>query len=301
VAAVAARDEARAGRFAARHGVARVHASYGALLDDPGIDAVYIPLPNGLHCEWTLRALEAGKHVLCEKPLASNAAEALRMADAARSAGRRLVEAFHWRYHPLAGRLREIVASGELGTVRHLEAELVIPLLLPRDIRWRLDLAGGATMDVGCYTIHMLRTLAGAEPEVVRARARSLRPGVDRWMRAEMRFADGRTGRITCALLGARVLRARARVVGSAGVLDVQNPLVPHLFHRLRVRTARGTRRERVAGRATYVHQLEAFVAAVRDGTPLPTDPADAVANMRVIDSVYDAAGLGRRVGSAAR
>jgi predicted dehydrogenase len=120
-------------------------------------------------------------------------------------------------------------------------------------------------------------------------------------MRAEMRFADGRTGRITCALLGARVLRARARVVGSAGVLDVQNPLVPHLFHRLRVRTARGTRRERVAGRATYVHQLEAFVAAVRDGTPLPTDPADAVANMRVIDSVYDAAGLGRRVGSAAR
>jgi predicted dehydrogenase len=295
VAAVAARDPARARRFAARHGVPRVHASYAALVDDPELDAVYNPLPNALHAAWTIRALEAGKHVLCEKPLASNAEEAERMAAAARACGRRLVEAFHWRYHPLAERLREIVAGGELGAVRHLETELVIPLLLPRDIRWRLDLAGGATMDVGCYTVHMLRTLAGAEPEVVSAQARELRPGVDRWMRAEMRFADGRTGRITCALLSARVLRTRARVVGEAGALEVTNPLAPHLFHRLRVRGTRGVRRERVDGRSTYRHQLEAFAAAVRDGTPLPTDPDDAVANMRVIDAVYDAAGLPRR------
>ncbi|MDX1649278.1 MAG: Gfo/Idh/MocA family oxidoreductase [Myxococcota bacterium] len=295
VVAVAARDPDRARRFATRHGVPRVHGSYAALLADPEVDAVYNPLPNALHAEWTVRALEAGKHVLCEKPLASNAAEAARMADAARAAGRRLVEAFHWRYHPLAARMLAIVAGGELGPVRHLETELVIPLVLPRDIRWRLDLAGGATMDVGCYTIHMLRSLAGAEPEVVSARARELGAGVDRTMDAELRFADGRTGRIRCGLLSARIFRARARVVGERATLEVTNPLAPHFFHRLRVRSTAGARRERVPGRATYVHQLEAFVDAVRAGTPLPTDPADAVANMRVIDAVYDAAGLARR------
>lgn len=295
VVAVAARDPVRARAFAERHHIPRIHEGYEALLADPEVDAVYNPLPNALHADWTIRALEAGKHVLCEKPLASNAAEAERMAAAARGAERRLVEAFHWRYHPLAARLLEILASGELGRVRHLETELAIPFLLPRDIRWRLDLAGGATMDVGCYTIHMLRTLAGAEPRVLRARARELRPGVDRAMEADLAFEDGRTGRIRCALLSARVLRTRARVEADGGRLDVWNPLAPHFFHRLRVRTSAGRRSERVAGRATYVHQLEAFVRAVREGSPLPTDPEDAVANMRVVDAVYDAAGLARR------
>ena len=167
VAAVAARDEARAARFADKHGIARVHPSYAALLADPEPDAIYNPLPNSLHCEWTLRALEAGKHVLCEKPLASNAEEAERMAKAATNAGRVLVEAFHWRYHPLADRMREIVTSGELGPIRHVEASFCVPMIRRGDIRYRWDLGGGATMDLGCYAINMVRTLAGAEPEVV--------------------------------------------------------------------------------------------------------------------------------------
>jgi predicted dehydrogenase len=292
VLAVAARDEGRARRFAARHGIARVHAGYAELLADPELDAVYNPLPNGLHCEWTIRALEAGKHVLCEKPLAANADEARRMVLAAEKAGRVLVEAFHWRYHPLAERMKSVVASGVLGRVRHVEASFCIPLPFPGDIRYRFDLAGGATMDAGCYPVSIVRYLAGAEPEVVSATARLASPEVDRWMRAELRFEDGRSGRITCSLFSSSLLRLEARVVGDAGEMRVLNPIAPHFFHRLRVRTQAGRSTERVAGEATYTHQLRAFARAVQQGERVPTDGAHGVANMTVIDAIYRKAGL---------
>ena len=293
--AVAARDPERARRFAAKHGITRAHDSYDALLSDPGIDAIYNPLPNGLHCAWTIRALEAGKHVLCEKPIAANADEAAQMAEAARRTGRKLVEAFHWRYHPLAARMLEVIASGELGAIRDVETRFCIPLPMPNDIRYRIELAGGATMDTGCYAIHALRTLAGAEPEVVSARARLLRPEIDRAMAAEMRFADGRTGRMSCALLSARLFAISATVRGDRGEMRVFNFVAPQFYHRLTVRTPTGTRRERVAGDASYVHQLRAFVDHVRRDAAVPTGPDDAIANMRVIDAVYDRAGLRRR------
>jgi predicted dehydrogenase len=292
IVAVAARDAARAARFATRQGIPRVHESYAALIADPEIDAIYNPLPNGLHGEWTMRALREGKHVLCEKPMAANAAEAERMAQVAQETGRLLVEAFHYRYHPLAARMKEIVTGGSLGTVQHLEAHFCIPLIRPGDIRFRLDLAGGATMDVGCYTISMLRFLAGAEPEVVSAEARLSSPQVDRCMKADLRFADGRTARLHCSLFSSALLRVSARARGDQGEMVVTNPLAPQFYHSLKLRTAQGTRKERVAGKATYTHQLEAFVRLVRDGTPMPTDALDAVANMRVIDAVYAKAGL---------
>jgi predicted dehydrogenase len=296
---VAARDEARARKFAAKHGISHVHRSYDALLADPDIDAIYNPLPNGLHCEWTVRALEAGKHVLCEKPMASNAEEAERMADVARREGRVLAEAFHWRYHPLSIRALEIARSGELGKLRHVEATMCIPLPFPKDIRYRFDLAGGATMDTGCYAINMVRTLAAAEPEVVSAVARRSAPQVDRWMRAELAFADGMTGRITCSLFSSTLLKISARVVGERGELRFFNPIAPHLFGRLSVKTPTATRRERVAGDSTYTHQLRAFAAWVAGGPAMPSDPADAVRNMRVIDAVYQAAGMRGRGESA--
>jgi predicted dehydrogenase len=296
VLAVAARDPARAVRFAARHRVRRVHGSYDALLADPEVEAVYNPLPNSLHAEWTIRALEAGKHVLCEKPFAADVAEAEAMAAAAARTGRVLVEAFHYRYHPLFARVRKIIESGEIGDVRHLEAYFCIPLLLPGDIRYRAELAGGALMDVGCYTVHLLRHLAGAEPEVVDAQARWTRGGVDRCMQARLRFADGRTARLGCSLFSSWLLRAGAGVVGSAGRIDVVNPIAPQLYHRLRVRTPAGTRREHVAGGTSYECQLRAFVGAVREGTPVPTGPADAIANMRLIEAIYAAAGRSRPV-----
>jgi len=295
VSAVAARDPERARAFAARHRVPQVRDSYDALIDDPELDAIYNPLPNSLHCEWTIRALRAGKHVLCEKPMASNAEEAERMAAAAQESGRVLMEAFHWRYHPLAARMKEILASGDLGEIRHLEAHLCIPLPFPRDIRYRWDLAGGAAMDTGCYTVNIVRHLAEAEPEVVSARAWLSAPQVDRRMEGELRFADGRTGRIVCSLFSKTLLRVEARVRGTRGEMRVLNPLAPQLYHRLTVRGPEGKRVERVPGDATYTHQLRAFVDAVRNGTQVPTDPSDAVANMRVIDALYRAAGLAPR------
>jgi predicted dehydrogenase len=294
VLAVAARDVERARRFAARHGIPRVHPGYDALLADPEIEAVYNPLPNALHAEWTIRALEAGKHVLCEKPFAATVVEAEAMAAAATRTGRVLVEAFHYRYHPLFARLRSLVTSGELGEVRRLEAHLCFLLPYPNDIRYQASLAGGALMDAGCYTVHMLRHLAAAEPEVTGARGQWTRGGVDRALEATLAFPGGREGRLTCALFSGRLFRAGVRVEGSGGTIAVLNPWLPQIFHRLRVVTPAGRRTEKVAGAATYDYQLRAFVGAVRDGVPVPTNPADAIANMRVIERIYAAAGRPR-------
>jgi predicted dehydrogenase len=295
VTAVAAREQTRAESFARKHGVARAHASYDALLADPEIDAVYNPLPNSLHCEWTVRALEAGKHVLCEKPISANAVEAAHMNDAATRAGKVLGEAFHWRYHPLAARMRAILESGEIGAVRHVEVIFCIPFLLPGDIRYRLDLAGGATMDVGSYTVSIVRFLAGAEPEVTSAQARLSSPGVDRWMRADLRFSNGVTGCVVHALCSAHLIDARAIVSGEHGSMSVLNPIAPHFLNRIKVKANAGTRVERVTGEPTYTAQLRAFAAAVRGEASMPTDGPHGVANMRVIDAIYEKAGLGRR------
>ena len=290
VRAVAARDPTRAAAFAAKHAIPVTHQSYADLLADPEIDAVYNPLPNGLHGVWTIRALDAGKHVLCEKPFTANAEEAEAVAAAATRTGLVVMEAFHWRYHPLAARLLEIVGSGELGPIRRVEARVCFPLFKRSDIRWRLDLAGGALMDAGCYAVHLVRTLAGAEPAVVRARAKERSPGVDRWTHAELAFADGRAGAITTSM--ASPPRVGAVVVGDRATMRVTNPLAPQIFHRLTVKGDFGYRRERVAGGPTYGYQLAAFVAAVRDGAPPLTPPSDSVATMRVIDAIYSAAGL---------
>jgi len=295
IAAVAARDVARAQRFADDHGIERVHPSYRALVEDPEIDALYNPLPNGLHCEWTVRALDAGKHVLCEKPLAANEREARRMVDAAAANGRVLVEAFHWRYHPLAERILEILRSGQIGRVTRIHASMCFPLPQPRNIRFQLPLAGGATMDCGCYVVSMVRHLLGREPEVVSAEMKAMSPGVDRFMRAELRFPDGVTGQVRCSMWSARLFEFAVRVEGEDGELRVLNPVMPHLFHRLRLRTRAGRRVEKVTGETSYTHQLRAFVAAVRDGRSMPTDGRDGVANMRVIDAIYRAAGYSPR------
>ena len=292
VTAIAARDRAKAERFAARHGIAKVHDGYQALIDDPSIDAIYNPLPNGLHGRWTIGALEAGKHVLCEKPFTANADEAEAVAAVADRSRRVVMEAFHYRYHPLIDRILEIIRT-ELGTVRHVETWMIIPLPSRRDIRWQLDLAGGSAMDVGCYTIHLLRTLAGQEPEVIRASARERSIGVDKWLQADMRFVSGATGKVTASMLSPRLLSLGARVDGDKGDLRVFNPYAPHLFTRLTVRSNGKRRTEpRPSREPTYLFHLRAFAGAVLRGEPILTGPADSIANMRVIDAAYRAAGL---------
>ena len=292
VAAVAARDVSRGRAFAAKHGIARVHDSYEALLADPDIDAVYNPLPNGLHGKWTRAALAAGKHVLCEKPFTANAAEAREIAELAAQSDRVVMEAFHYRYHPLTLRIEEIIASGELGKLQRVEAALCFPLPRSSDIRYNYSLAGGATMDAGCYAIHMVRTFGGSTPEVVSAQPKLRDPEIDRAMTAEVRFAEGHTGRIRCSMWSARLLDISAHVVGDQGELRALNPVLPQMFHRLSVRSAAGKRVERFPRRASYAYQLDAFAGAVLRGEPVKTTPEDAIVNMTVIDAIYRAAGM---------
>jgi predicted dehydrogenase len=292
VVAVAARDRSRADAFASKHGVPKVCESYAALIADPGVDAIYNPLPNGLHAEWTIAALEAGKHVLCEKPFTANAKEAEDVAAVATRTGLVVMEAFHYRYHPLARRMRDIVESGELGTIRRVETALCFPLPKFSDIRYQYDLAGGATMDVGTYTVHMARLLGCEEPEVLSAAPKLRSLNVDRAMRAELSFPSGHTGRITCSMWSSWILQTSARVVGDRGELHVINPTAPQLWHRMRVKVDGTARREKFTRRPTYEFQLEAFCAAVLRGEPTLTPPPDSVANMRVLDAIYVAAGM---------
>jgi predicted dehydrogenase len=290
VAAVAARDVSRAQAFAAKHGIAQVHGSYEALIADPDLDAVYNPLPNGLHGRWTRAALTAGKHVLCEKPFTANAAEARQVAELAAKSDRVVMEAFHYRYHPLTLRAEQIIVSGELGNLERVEAALCF--LLPKfsDIRYDYALAGGATMDVGCYAVHMARTFGGSTPEVVSAQAKLRDPQVDRAMTAQLRFANGHTGRVRCSMWSSDLLQLSVKVVGDRGEMRVLSPVAP--FRRLAVRSVDGNRVERFPRRASYAYQLDAFAAAVLRGEPVRTTPEDAIENMTVIDAIYHAAGL---------
>ena len=233
VTAVAARDRARAEAFAAAHGIPVVHDSYQALVADPDIDAVYNPLPNSLHAPWTLRAIEAGKHVLCEKPFTSHAGQAREVAAAARTSGLVVMEAMHYRYHPLAQVMLDqlaLIAGPEADRrsgIKHLHGAVSFPLDGPDDIRYRYELAGGAAMDAGCYAIDCIRLLGPGEPEVVAALASEQNPGVDRaaaCRRAPGGYA-GPVGRRVLPRSGLR--RARAARAGTSMTSRESRNLVP--------------------------------------------------------------------------
>jgi predicted dehydrogenase len=296
VTAVAARDRQRAESFAKSQGIARVYDDYATLLADPDLNAIYNPLPNSLHAEWTLRALDAGKHVLCEKPFASNADEAERVHQASEQSGLVVMEAFHYRYHPLIQRVRALVASGELGSLQRVETWMCFPLPFKNDIRYQLDLAGGATMDAGCYAIHMARTITGEEPEVLSARPKLVSHEIDGAMDAELRFPSGAEGTIHCSMWSRRIAKIAAAVILEGGEIRALNPVVPQLFHGLKWRKNGGRwTKEKFGKKPTYEYQLEAFRDAVLARKPFPTTTRDAVKNMRVIDAVYRAAGMSPR------
>jgi predicted dehydrogenase len=299
--AVAARDRTRAEAFAARHGVERVVGSYAELVADPEVEVVYNPLANALHGPWNRAAVEAGKHVLTEKPSASNADEAREVRDAAAKAQVTLMEGFHYPYHPLHARLHELLRSGELGELREVEIHMVMPAPDDGDPRWRLDLAGGGLMDVGCYGLHALRMLAsalGGAPKVVAARAGERDAGVDAWLDVELELPGGvpatlRTG------MNAPVFDFSYRMVGARAQAFAPDFPRPHIDDRIVVTGPDGERVEELGRRSSYTYQLEALAAHLRGGTANPTglvtDADDAVANMELIDEVYRAAGLAPR------
>jgi predicted dehydrogenase len=292
--AVAARDRSRAEAFAATHGVERVSGSYAELLADPEVEVVYNPLANALHGPWNRAALSAGKHVLSEKPSASNADEAREARDVAAGAGRTLMEGFHYPYHPLHRRLHTLVYSGELGEPQSVEIHMVMPPPDDGDPRWRLDLAGGGLMDVGCYGLHALRMLAallGGAPQVVSARAGERDPGVDAWLDAQLELPGGVPATMRCGMNG-QEYDFCYRLVGSRGEAFAPEFVRPHLDDRIEVTGAHGTRVEELGRRSSYTYQLEALAAHLRRVAQVVTDADDAVATMELIDEVYRAAGL---------
>ena len=291
VVAVAARDPKRAREFADAHKIPRVLATYDDLVNDPALDVIYNPLPNSLHCEWTLAALRAGKHVLCEKPLASNAAEAERMTQAAAASGKILGEAFHYRYHPLADRIRALMTDGTLGRLVHVEGHFSVPIP-ETNIRFDWSLAGGATMDLGCYPLHMIRYFSGLTPRVISAKAETGPKNIDIAMEVDLELAGGATAKMTCAMKKDSVINATFMARGERGEIRVINPIAPQRGHQLIVKTGAGEKTETVPGDTTFTHQLRAFVKAVRGEAKFPTDGAEGIINMRVIDDVYRAAGL---------
>ena len=295
IVSIAARDPNRADSFARRHNIPRAHRTYADLIADPEIDAIYNPLPNGLHAEWTIKALRAGKHVLCEKPFASNTKEALEMAEAAKESGKILSEAFAYRYHPLTARVKEIISSGELGKIKNIEARFCFLLPIPSNIRFRYDLAGGSLMDAGCYPVSLTRYLIGAEPQVLSAKAKLFRPNVDSRMEAELKFPNDIQARIVCDMLSPRLFHSSLHVQGDAGELKVFSPFQPHVIHRLTIRTNKTNWSGTVKGVNSYTLQLRAFAQAILSNAPLSTTPDDAVNNMRVIDAIYQKAGLALR------
>jgi Predicted dehydrogenases and related proteins len=260
-------------------------------------------LPNGLHAPWNLAAIAAEKHVLSEKPFAADAEEAAEVRDAGVRAGVVVVEAFHYLYHPVTRRLHELLGNGELGDLERVETTFIAPPPPPDDPRWSLPLAGGALMDIGCYSLHAQRMLApwgGGEPSLVAARAgeRDGSPGVDDWLDADLAFPSGATGLARCNMNGDE-LKVTCRVVGTRGEATAVNFVLPHLDDRLLVTTADGDRVEHLGTRTSYTYQLEAFTAFVRHGVPMATDSSDAVTTMALIDACYEASGLGRRPRSA--
>jgi len=293
VAAVAARDLARADAFALRHGIAAAYGSYDELLADPDIDAIYNPLPNSLHAPWTLKAIAAGKHVLCEKPFASNAAEATLVADAAAASELVVMEAMHYRYHPLVQRLTEVV--GTLGPVRRIQAWTSFVIDDPADIRYDPALGGGALMDGGCYALDCLRLLGG-DLAVTAAVADTTGEGlVDVALAARLGFSGGAAGWFESAFTRDGEFRADVHVVCDDGTAWLRNFILAHDGELMVTRggeTVTDDSWRSGTELTTYAWQLRAFAAAITDGAPVVTSAAEAVTTMRLIDDVYRAAGL---------
>jgi predicted dehydrogenase len=301
VAAVAARGRSRAEAYARQHGIPAAYGGYDALLADPGIDAVYNPLPNSLHGPWTLKAIAAGKHVLCEKPLTSNAAEAGLVADAAAASGLVVMEAMHYRYHPLIRLLREL--TGELGPVRHIQCWTSFVISDEDDIRYDYDLGGGALMDGGCYAIDCLRLLGPGEPEVTAALADPYQrvPGrgpdragaaADRAMAVRLAFPDDATAWFESAFTLDGEFQADVHVSGQHGHVWVRDFIRAHRGHLVAIGNGSVLADERGSGDTTYAYQLRAFAEAIAGGGDVPTSAAHAVTTMRLIDDAYRAAGL---------
>jgi D-xylose 1-dehydrogenase (NADP+, D-xylono-1,5-lactone-forming) len=290
VIAVASRDAARAEAYARDHQIERAYPSYDALLEDSDVEAVYIPLPNSMHVEWTLRALEAGKHVLCEKPFSRHAEEVERAFDVADSGGLVLSEGFMWRHNPQAAKISELVADGAIGRLRVVRVAMSFQLAAvhgEHDARFRPELDGGALMDVGCYCVSAIRLVAG-EPERAQGEQVVGESGVDVVFAGTLACGDGVVGHFDCGFVLPR--RGELEVIGEAGVLHVPDPFhvaAPGIELR---RQEDGVEHIALARANSYQLELENMADAVRGDAPLLLGRDDAVGQARTIEALYRSA-----------
>ena len=283
--AVASRDRGRADRFAAENQVERAYGSYSELLEDPSIDCVYVPLPNGLHAEWTERALRAGKHVLCEKPLTPTASEAEALFALADELGLVLGEAFMYRHHPQTLRLKELVSEGAVGELRLMRATFAFTVPDPStDIRYSAELAGGALRDVGCYAVSAAAFLTECPPERAVGIAEWSATGVDESFYATLEHGDSVITQFDCSLRSP--LRLWLTAIGSEGELHVPSPWYPHLPpHLIEVRTQAGTERKIPApGANPYLLEIDNVADAIRGRADLVVRPEETISNLKTID-----------------
>ncbi len=292
VVAVGSRDLVRAREFAQEHGIPRAYGSYDELLGDPDVEAVYIPLPNTMHCEWSIRAVEAGKHVLCEKPMSRHPRDVEAAFDAAERAGRLLSEAFMYRHHEQSARLVDLVGNGAIGELRVVRSAFSYALFDEHNIRLRTDVEGGALMDVGCYCVSGSRLLAG-EPESVFGRAAIGPTGTDWVFTGSMRFADDVHAMFDCGTALAN--RDELEAIGTEGSLFLDDPW--HCVNPvIELRCSSGVERIEVPRANPYRREVENVGAAIRGEARLLLGREDALAQARVIEALFRSAESGEEL-----
>lgn len=292
--AVASRTQDKAEAYARQNKIPRLHGSYEALLADPEIDVVYNPLPNHLHAEWTIKAVEAGKHVLCEKPLALSLAEVDAIAAAARKHGRVVAEAFMYRTHAQTLKVREIVESGRLGRVRLVRGSFSFVMTNPDDYRWKPEMGGGGLWDIGCYPLSFTRAALGAEPLQVFGWQVTGPTGVDEAFAAQLRFPDDVFAQFDCSIKVP--YHVFMEIVGEEATLIVPQPFNPGAREKLFL--SRGGKNETINVRGTepYLSEVEDMAEAVLHGRPPVVSLDDSRANTAAILALFESAKRGRPV-----
>jgi len=294
LAAVGSRHGETASAFAKAHSIPTAHSSYADLLADRNIDAVYISLPNSLHHPWTLAALAAGKHVLCEKPIANDTAQAQEMFDAAQRAGLLLAEAFMYRSHPLTHAVQAAVAAGKIGELRIIRTSFLYATnKIADNIRFNTSLGGGSLMDIGCYCLSFSRLFAGAEPTHLHVSAHLHSTGVDDYTAGLLHFPNDILATFTCGM----AVRAdnTASLLGTAGYIEIPIPWKPPAQNAaFTVVDASGTRLTQVVSVHTELYAMEAddFAATVFNHTPPRVSPEETLGNMRALDEARRQIGL---------
>lgn len=296
VVAVAARDPSKAKAYAETHNIPHFETNYEALVRRDDVDLIYNALPPARHADLSIAALEAGKSVLCEKPFAMNAAEALKMVQTAERTGGHLLEAFHHRFHPVFMHIMDVIGSGQLGTIKHIEAifNVAIPDT-PGELRHELALGGGALMDLGCYPSHWIRTVCGATPTVTSAEITEGRPGIDVRTVANLSLPNGGTATLTTDMLPNTAFHAFLDIKAENGRLRVENPLHPHLGHKIELTLNGETSKTVLESNSTYDYQLAHVLDVIHGNTAPLTGGTDALENMQLIDAIYQAGGLSVR------